>query len=110
GRTALALLRREIVDTNGHRSNAEQLSLKSLLMDVMRSEMAGEHYHEASHSATLDHLVATLDNMTERRVVPGRVYTPSTFHDRDGLIQAVLAILAAAVPGEGDGGVGPQIV
>lgn len=105
GRTALALLRRELDDTNGHRSGIRELSLQSLLFDLIRPELAGERYSENSYAATLDSLVASLDNMTERRVVPGRVFAPSTLHDRDGLLLAVLAIMGAAVPASGDGGV-----
>jgi hypothetical protein len=36
--------------------------------------------------------------MTERRVVPGRIFKPSTLHGRDGLLSAFLAILLARVP------------
>jgi hypothetical protein len=54
-------------------------------------------------------LVATLDNMTERRVVPGRVFTPSTLNGRGDLLLAVLAILVAAVPDMNDDGVGQRI-
>ncbi|ADV11986.1 hypothetical protein [Mesorhizobium ciceri] len=109
GRTALALLRREIDDTNGYRSGARELSLQSLLFDLLRPELAGERYSQGSYAGTLDSLVASLDNMTERRVVPGRVFAPSTLHDREGLLAAVLAIMVAAVPEKGDGGVGQRI-
>jgi hypothetical protein len=55
-----------------------------------------------NYGADLDHLVASLDNMTERRVVPGRIFTPSTLHGRDGLEAAVIAMLLAKEPGNED--------
>jgi hypothetical protein len=67
-----------------------------------RLELAGERFRDQSYGGDLDQLVAMLDNMTERRVVPGRVYTPSTLHDREGLLLPMLAILLAAMPETGD--------
>jgi hypothetical protein len=43
--------------------------------------------------------------MTERRVVPGRVFTPSTMHGHGDLLLPELAILLAHAPDEGDDGV-----
>jgi hypothetical protein len=80
GRTALALLCRERDGVDHLGSGVRKLSFRSLLLDFMRLEMAGGRYQDGSYAATLDQLVATLDNMTERRVVPGRVFTPSTLN------------------------------
>jgi hypothetical protein len=109
GRTAQALLRRERDEANNSGSAERNLSFRSLLLDFMRHEVAGERYRDGSYSATLDQLVATLDNMTERRVVPLRVFTPSTLNGRGDLLLAVLAILVAAVPDMNDDGVGLRI-
>jgi hypothetical protein len=92
-RTASTLLRRHLEDTDDGRSQPLQdKSFGSLAMDVIRLEIA------ATYGADLDDLVRNLDNMTERRVVPGRIFTPSTLHDRGGLRTALLAILLAKAP------------
>ncbi|UFW82992.1 hypothetical protein BjapCC829_23695 [Bradyrhizobium barranii] len=91
-RTALALLRRELEeDPDGRGRPIQENSFRSLAMEVIRLDIA------ASYGADLDDLVRNLDNMTERRVVPGRVFTPSTLHDRDGLRAALLAMLLSKV-------------
>jgi hypothetical protein len=101
GRTAAALLREEGRDEDNPGRGRQDVGLRSLFLDVLRFEMAGERFRDGSYAADLDQLVAMLDNMTERRVVPGRVFTPSTLHGRDQLLLPVVAILAAATP---DGG------
>lgn len=102
GRTARSLLRREQADKDENGAREQELSVKSLLLDLARLEMAGERWEDGSYSAELDALVASLDNMTERRVVPGRVFTPSTLHGREDLLLAIAAILAASTPDMGD--------
>ena len=103
-RTARALLDRELSDDDRRHSGRQPLSFRSLFLDLIRFEMTGERYRDGSYAAKLDHIVAMLDNMTERRVVPGRVFTPSTLHGRDGLLLSDLVILLAHVPDEGDDG------
>jgi hypothetical protein len=95
-RTAAALLRRELEDSDEEdQGPAQDKPFGALVMDIVRLEIAGDRRPKATYSASLDRLVEALDNMTERRVVPGRVYTPSTLHDRDGLRLALLTILLA---------------
>ncbi|MGX1742139.1 hypothetical protein ACWIEX_11335 [Bosea sp. NPDC055353] len=104
-RTALALLKRMGGDDDRIGPLARDLSLRSLFLDLLvRFEIAGERFSDGSYGAELDRLVEVLDNMTERRVVPGRVFTPSTLHGRDGLLLSFGAILAAAAPDTGDDG------
>jgi hypothetical protein len=79
------------------------------MLDVVRLDTAAQRSEKGTYGAGLDHFVERLDNMTERRVVPGRVFTPSTLHGRDGLQIPFLAMLLAAVPGEGDDGVVARI-
>jgi hypothetical protein len=105
GRSARALLRREVSDDHHRRHGREKVGFRALFLDLLRFELAGERHRDGSYAADLDHLVATLDNMTERRVVPGRVFTPSTMHGRDDLLLSELAILFAHVPNDGDDGV-----
>jgi len=80
-------------------------SFGKILLDLVRFEVAGERFSERSYGARLSHLVATLDNMTERPVVSGRVFTPSTLSDREGLLSASLTLLLATIPTSGDDGV-----
>ena len=103
GRNASALLRGEDEDEDGHRPR-RQLRFRSLFFDIFRLELAGERFRDESYAALLDGLVQRLDNMTERRVVPGRIFTPSTLRDRDDLLHPFVAMLAAAAPSDGDGG------
>ncbi len=102
GRNARAVLRRERGDEMGSRSRSRVFNFSSTFLDVLRLEMAGERYSEGSYARDLDQLVNSLDNMTERRVVPGRVYSPSTLHDRDGLGLSIAAIILAAHQEGGD--------
>jgi hypothetical protein len=109
-RTARALLRREVSDDDHRRHGRQGVGFRSLFLDLLRFDLAGEHFGDDSYAAEVDHLVATLDNMTERRVVPGRVFTPSTMHSRDDLLLPDLTILLAHVPDEGDDGVLDRII
>jgi hypothetical protein len=102
-RTAAALLRRELEDTDDERSQpAQDKPFGSLVMDIIRLEIVGDRHPKGTYGADLDHLVESLDNMTERRVVPGRIFTPSTLHGRDGLQVALLAMLLARAPESDD--------
>ncbi|MDX7951338.1 hypothetical protein P7D22_09140 [Lichenihabitans sp. Uapishka_5] len=74
-------------------------SFTSRLLSHLRLHLAGERLSDASYPGDLDALVQRLDGMTERDIVPGRVFTPSTSHGRDDLLPASIAILAAAAPG-----------
>lgn len=98
-RTAGQLLRRELEDPDDERHGTPQdKPFGSLMMDIVRLEIAGDRRPDGTYGATLDHLVEKLDNMTERRVVPGRIFTPSTLHGRDGLQTALVSMLLARVP------------
>lgn len=102
-RTGAALLRRQLVDPDDHDDQENGLnSFASVFMDVLRLDLAGERFEKGNYGEGLDRLVFQMDNMTERRVVSGRIYTPSTHHERDDVSFALLAILMAALPDEGD--------
>jgi hypothetical protein len=109
-RTAAALLRREPAHAED-RDDAPvgPRSFRSLFLDMLRLELAGERFRDESYGGQLDEVVSSLDAMSERRVVPGRVYAPSTLHDREGLISPMLAILLAAAPADGDDGLRQRI-
>lgn len=109
-RIARSLLRREGAQDEPRDHDGERaINLSSLLLDVLRQGMAGERYEDVSYMGDLDGLVRMLDNMTERRIVPGRIYTPSTLHGREELLLPRTAILAAAMPESGDDGVRERI-
>src|SRR5690606_18307020 len=78
-------------------------------LDFLRIDIAGERFREEGYGRELDRLVSALDGMSERRVVPGRVFSPSTLHDREGLYSSILTILVALAPAEGDDGLGQRI-
>jgi hypothetical protein len=112
GRTAVALLRREMADDGGDaiaHSPAARSSFRSVFLGFLRVDIAGERFREEGYGRELDRLVSTLDGMSERRVVPGRVFSPSTLHDREGLYSSILPILVALAPAEGDDGLGQRI-
>jgi hypothetical protein len=104
GQTAKALLLRQDASEQRHSVMTQKPEFHSLFSDILRTEIAGQRFDDKLYGAELDRLVQTLDNMTERRVVPGRVYIPSTLHERDDLLLALVAILAATTPNEGDDG------
>lgn len=70
---------------------------KSLFLQIVRMEAAGQRLSRASYGSTLDELAAFLDQMSERDVVSGRIFTPSTIHDRDGLRLSILTLLLATL-------------
>ena len=103
-RTARSLLNREGGDDLGHGTAGKIPAFHSLFLDFVRLRTAGGRFEDGSYAARLDGVVELLDNMTERRVVPGRVYSPSTLQGRHDLLLPIVSILVAATPGEGDDG------
>ncbi|MCY4141075.1 MAG: hypothetical protein OXF56_22765 [Rhodobacteraceae bacterium] len=105
-RTAKSLLRREGGNEGLGEGAGQDFVFHSLFLDLLRLRMAGEHIQVGTHTGTLNKLVEMLDNLAERRVVPGRVYSPSTLLGKHELHRSFVAILLAAVPDEGvDGSV-----
>ena len=101
-RTARKLLRRELIDPEIGFGEQGAVEFRSLFFGVLRLILSGERFGHEGYGAFLDGMATTLDQMSERRVVPGRVYTPTTIHGRDELYLSLLAILLANVPAEGD--------
>jgi hypothetical protein len=104
GRNATELLRGEDNDQDAHRPRRQRRGFRSLFLDVFRLELAGERVRDGTYATQLDRFVHALDNMTERRIVPGRIYTPSTLQDRDDLLRPFVAMLMAVTPKEGSDG------
>jgi hypothetical protein len=95
-RTAAELGRQEGASDQEFRPERQPPDLRKALLDFARIELAGSGFRDGSHGARVDELVRSLDNMTERRVVPGRVFTPSTSHAWDDLRLATVTLLTAA--------------
>jgi hypothetical protein len=104
GRMAASLLRKEGTDEDDHRTDGP-LDFRSLFIDLLRLDLASGTFRGESYSGELDGLVGTLDNMTERHVVPGRIFSPSTLNARGDLLQSFAAMLGCLAPAEGDDGV-----
>ena len=102
GRTARSLLRRESAHDNGPGTSVRELTLSEIFLDMIRIEIAGERFGQKSYGTDLDSLVAVLDDLTERRIVPGRVFAPSTMRERDDLLLAFVVILGAMSQNESD--------
>lgn len=92
-RIAAELLRGVLEDDGELRGTRRDKTFASLVMEIVRLEVIGDRHAEKGYAADLDRMVERLDNMTERRVVPGRIFTPSTLHGRDELQPALLAML-----------------
>ncbi|QIQ86444.1 MAG: hypothetical protein G9473_06900 [Erythrobacter sp.] len=71
-----------------------------IVRGLIRLQLVGERFEDASHGGWLDGLVRRLDTMREKAVVPGRVYSPTTMHDREQLLFGDMAMLAAFAPKE----------
>lgn len=68
-------------------------SARQVLLTLIRQYTSGERFRDSSYRGWLNGLVSMFDNLTEREVVPGRGYTPSTKHELDDLRLFQLAIL-----------------
>lgn len=101
-RTAYMLLRRELEDASEFRRHDEdRADLTALMLEAFRIEAAGRGHVDGTYRSNLDEFVSMLDRMTERRVVPGRIFTPSTIFGWDELMSSFLAILLAATSRSG---------
>lgn len=100
-RIASRLLTDAIEDDDTYRLKRDT-GFRPLMLNLIRIHVAGERFEERGYGHWLDSLVELLDSMTERRVVPGRVYTPSTRDGREDLLMPWLACLLASMPPEGD--------
>lgn len=107
-----AVTARELVGGAGSdptEPNAGGLDFKTVVEGLIRLQLVGERYQDGTHGHWLDRLVSSMDNMREGAVVPGRVYTPTTMHDREQLVMGDMALIAALAPAEGSGGVADDL-
>jgi hypothetical protein len=97
-RVVSRLLNRRTTEPNEH-GESDSADFKSLFMQIVRIEVAGQRFSKSTYGSTLDDIAAFLDQMSERDVVSGRVFTPSTIHGRDGLRLPFLILLLAKLSG-----------
>lgn len=89
--------------------NSAGLDFKTVMEGLLRLQLVGERYQDGTHGHWLDRLVSSMDNMREGAVVPGRVYTPTTMHDREQLVMGDMALIAALAPDDGSAGVADDL-
>lgn len=107
-RTASFLLKGIVDEDRAHRMGRET-GFRPLTLDLVRIWVSAERFERKGYGHWLDNLVSLLDSMTERRVVPGRVYSPSTRNERDDLRLPWLVCLLASLPVAGDDGAARSI-
>lgn len=100
-RIASRLLSGKFLDAGMH-ENLHPEGFQPHFLTLVRMMVSGGRFERDGYASSLDKLVEVLDSMTERRVVSGRVYTPSTKHGREDLRISWLACLLALMPPEGD--------
>jgi hypothetical protein len=96
------LIRQGDEDSAPLQFGAGELSLSSLLLAIFRIESGFEDVGGATYLRDINNFVEKLDNMTERRVVPGRVFTPSTINSFYDLRRYLIPILLCSVPATHD--------
>jgi len=85
------------------------LTFQAIMEGLIRLQWIGERYEENTHGEWLDKQVASMDNMRQASVVPGRVYSPTTMHDREQLVLGDMALIAATAPADGLGTLADEI-
>lgn len=105
GRTANLLLRRQTLETEGAqqftRSGRPETTFESVFSIIIRQGLM-DRLGPGRYRTRLDALVGFLGQMSERRVVPGRVYTSWGLGGLDTVTLPLLAMLLAHTPDNGD--------
>ncbi len=98
---ATRLLAKELADADDSLIQND-MGFGSIFFELLRIELGGDLHSDEGYGKTLDGFVSSLDQMSERRVVPGRVFTPSTIHGRDDLLIPFAILLVLKSPLRGD--------
>ena len=108
GKTAELLLRRQVIEGEGSRRQVNfgraESTFETVFSVIIRQGLT-ERLSEGRYGTGLDTIVRFLGQMSERRVVPGRIYTSWGLGGLDTIALQLLAMLLANVPEEGDNGV-----
>jgi hypothetical protein len=111
-RAATLLLRRQVIEGEGSRfapgAARPPTVLRSMFSLLVRSAL-NEGSGEGGYASGLDGLVRSLNGMSERHVVPGRVYTAWGWRGLDEVRPQILAMLAASLPATGDNAIGQWV-
>ena len=109
GRAAALLLRRQVIEGEGSRfapGDMRSPTVFRALFSLLVRAGLDERYGKGGYGASLDGLVQSLNGMSERHVVPGRVYTAWGWRGLDQVRTQVLSMLAASLPAAGDDTIG----
>lgn len=73
-------------------------NIHGLFICLLRILSSGDRFRDDGYAGTLDGFIDLFDRMTERDVIPGRVYTPSTRNERDDLFLPWSVLLLSMMP------------
>jgi hypothetical protein len=105
GQPAARLLRGQVIEEEGTRVGApgvQPADIFDRVFSVLIREDLVTRLAPGRYGTRLDEIVRFLSQMSERRVVPGRIYSSMGLHGVDDVIQALLVMLLAHVPEDGD--------
>ena len=107
GTVAGHLLRRQLLDDGGTQSffasGAPETSFRSIFSTIVRASI-DPRFSNGRHGNALDSLVSFLDQMSERRVVPGRIYSSWGRNGLEEVAVEILAMLLVSLPAKDDDG------
>jgi hypothetical protein len=107
-RAAQHILRRELVEEDEQTPDSP-IGFRSLFLSIAGLHAEGGQFSDVGYAASLEGLATLLDQMSERPVVPGRVFTPSTIHGISDLLFSWSVMLISTLPDGGDDGVVDKI-
>ena len=105
GQTAARLLRGQVIEGEGSRAptpGAPPGDIFELVFAIVIRESLVTRLAPGRYGTRLDELVRFLSQMSERRVVPGRIYTSWGLHGVETVSQAILVMLLANLPEDGN--------
>lgn len=70
----------------------------TVFFSLMRILSLGGRFSDRGYGASLDELVRKLDGRSEREIVPGRVFRPTTHHERRDIMLPLLSLLIWKIP------------
>ena len=111
-RAATLLLRRQVIEGEGSRfaqGDMRPPTVFRALFSLLVRAALDERYGKDGYGASLDALVQSLNGMSERHVVPGRVYSAWGWRGLDAVQPQIVAMLAASLPAAGDDGIGQWV-
>lgn len=73
-------------------------NIHGLFICLLRILSSGDRFRDDGYAGTLDGFIDLFDRMTERDVIPGRVYTPSTRNEREDLFLPWAVLLLSMMP------------